>query len=176
MFFAIVLFGIYLKYSSLIHLIYVLAFPLQMLISCFSPQKRKDAIILYVLNIIIAIAVFFVSNNNHWTDEMISIYSSLSENFTIPKIIDHIFNVNPYAVYKVVLLSLFQLLASGAVIGQLFLHIFNIMRFYIFRRKNKEITNKAISSIFNNCLMMNVIPLAFLVAYIVILICEHFSK
>lgn len=175
-FFALVLFGIYLQYSSLIYLIYVFVFPLQMLISCFSPQKRKDAIILYILNLIIAITVFSVSSKEFWTDEMISMYSSLSKNFTIPRIIDSIFNMNPYAFYKVVLLSLFQLLACGSAVCQFFLHIFNIIRFHILRRKNKEITNKVISSIFNNCFMTNILPIALLCAYIAILLCEHFSK
>lgn len=165
------LFYIYLKYSNIINFLYVVAFIFLMVVSSFSPMIKKDAIKLYIINVILLIFVIVLTNKNLWNDEMIFIYFNMSKQFNINSIIECLKNYSPINFYKVLFLSLLQLFVCVSTVSQCILHLYNLV--YI---KTKNVKDKAVNNVFASCIKINCLPFITLVAILFIIMYNHFFQ
>lgn len=162
---------VFIKFSFIITVTYLISFAALMIFSGFSPFSIKKRMILYVLNVIIMISIIIFTNKNMMNLDVAFLYSELLEKSNLKAITDYVFSGKIYITFQVVLIMILQLFACASTVLQCLLHLFHIIYCRI-KGVNAQNNNRIYSFLRN----VSVFPLIIVLSIILALLLRYFQQ
>ena len=171
--FAILLSPFFIDYSEIIRVIYLVSFTVLMIVSCFSPQNKKNYIINFIINFVLLVLSFIFNSQSYWSEDMISLYSSFKENYNIVFVIENLITnkIDLYVHIRISTLILLNMFLCGSAIAQVLINLVHIITCKI-----KGVTENSLKRLYNFSIYLNIFPIACVLFNLLIMLMQFVIK